>query len=375
MKKLIEYIKLHGKARIDNVKKFLWSKEIGDTLLKYKLTLQELCYRLKNNIPLNKIFLCPICNKPVKFISGRGYQIYCSNKCHEQDAGKKQNENFLKQYNIVYGSVDYYKLLKDYDLDLYQLNYRLRRGIPLDKKFTCKICGKPAIFNKGSGYSNGCCRSHISILLNKNPDVVNKKIETCMRKFGAKSYVESKSYKDRLDEIQDKIKDTFNKNFGVDNYAKSDLCKSRLKQTQQKRHKTLTKNKTWNTSKGEKEVGRLLKLKFKDVRPQFKSKEYPFACDYYVGDIDTYIECNFTWTHGVDNGKVLKSYDPKNKLHKQVLNKWIAKNTKFYKNAIYVWTILDPLKAKIAKENNLNYKVFWYNNLSDFYEWYNSLTI
>lgn len=52
MKKLIEYIKLHGTARTDYVKKFFWSKEIEDTLLKYNLTLQELCYRLKHNISL-----------------------------------------------------------------------------------------------------------------------------------------------------------------------------------------------------------------------------------------------------------------------------------------------------------------------------------
>lgn len=375
MKKLIEYIKLHGKARIDNVKKFLWSKEIEDTLLKCNLTLQELCYRLKNNIPLDKVFLCPICNNPVKFVSGHGYQTYCNVECQKKDAGTKLNENFLKQYNIVYKSDDYYKLLKDYDLDFYQLAYRLRREIPLDKKFTCKVCGKPAIFNKGSGYSNGCCRSHIAILLNKNPSVINKSIETCMKKYGSKSYVESKSYKNRYNEIQNKIKSTFNKNYGVDNYAHSDLCKSRTKQTQQKRYETLTKNKTWNTSKPEKEVGRLLKLKFKDVRPQYKSEKYPFACDYYVGDIDTYIECNFTWTHGIYKGKVLKYFNPKNKFHKRVLEEWKAENTKFYRNAIYTWTKLDPLKQKTARKNKLNYKVFWYNDLSDFNEWYNGLTV
>lgn len=254
MKKLIEYIKLHGKARIDNVKKFLWSKEIEDTLLKCNLTLQELCYRLKNNIPLDKVFLCPICNNPIKFVSGHGYQTYCNVECQKKDAGTKLNENFLKQYNIVYKSDDYYKLLKDYDLDFYQLAYRLRREIPLDKKFTCKVCGKPAIFNKSSGYSDGCCRSHITILLNKNPSVINKSIETCMKKYGSKSYVESKSYKNRYEE-------------------------------------------------------------------------------------------------------------------------WKAENTKFYRNAIYTWTKLDPLKQKIARKNKLNYKVFWYNDLSDFNEWYNGLTV
>ena len=41
------------------------------------------------------------------------------------------------------------------------------------------------------------------------------------------------------------------------------------------------------------------------------------------------------------------------------LNKWKQKNTKFYNNAIDVWTKRDQLKIKTAKDNNLNYKVFY----------------
>ena len=36
-----------------------------------------------------------------------------------------------------------------------------------------------------------------------------------------------------------------------------------------------------------------------------------------------------------------------------------AKTSRFYKNAIYVWTNLDVRKQKCAKENNLNYKVIY----------------
>ena len=41
------------------------------------------------------------------------------------------------------------------------------------------------------------------------------------------------------------------------------------------------------------------------------------------------------------------------------LNKWKQKNTKFYNNAIDVWTKRDQLKIKTAKDNNLNYKAFY----------------
>lgn len=46
-------------------------------------------------------------------------------------------------------------------------------------------------------------------------------------------------------------------------------------------------------------------LKFKrnkygieNVKRQYKSELYPFACDFYIQNLDLYIECNFHWTHG-----------------------------------------------------------------------------
>lgn len=41
------------------------------------------------------------------------------------------------------------------------------------------------------------------------------------------------------------------------------------------------------------------------------------------------------------------------------MNIWKQKNTKFYNNAIDVWTKRDQLKIKTAKDNNLNYKAFY----------------
>ena len=41
---------------------------------------------------------------------------------------------------------------------------------------------------------------------------------------------------------------------------------------------------------------------------------------------------------------------------------------KQYENAIHVWTISDPLKRKIAKENNLNWLEFF--TIDQFMTWY-----
>ena len=47
-------------------------------------------------------------------------------------------------------------------------------------------------------------------------------------------------------------------------------------------------------------------------------------------------------------------------------------NTKYYNSAIRTWTVTDPLKRKIAKDNNLNYIEFW--NIREVEAYVNSFT-
>lgn len=107
-------------------------------------------------------------------------------------------------------------------------------------------------------------------------------------------------------------------------------------------HDTRKKNKTFSTSKSEDTIYSLLINKFgeKNVRRQYQSEEYPFQCDFYIRSTKTYIECNFSWTHGS------VFYDPNNSTHIQQLNIWKhkAETSDFYKNAIYTWTVRDVNK-------------------------------
>ena len=108
-----------------------------------------------------------------------------------------------------------------------------------------------------------------------------------------------------------------------------------------------------------------------DIKRQYKSKLYPFACDFYIKSLDLYIETNGHWSHGWDHKKCLGPFNSNNPEHIKLLNKWKSKDTKYYRNAIKVWTINDILKYKTAKQNKLNYKVFW--NLNEVEYWLNSL--
>lgn len=144
--------------------------------------------------------------------------------------------------------------------------------------------------------------------------------------------------------------------------------------------KTRKKNGTCNTSKDEMKILELLLSKFENVEHNYKSKEYPFYCDFYITEIDLYIEYQGDWSHGKDGRKILGAYDEKNQEHKNILEKWKNKsiqtgfdksNRNRYSNAIEVWTIKDPLKRETARKNGLNWLEFF--TMEEFMEWFSSL--
>lgn len=129
---------------------------------------------------------------------------------------------------------------------------------------------------------------------------------------------------------------------------------------------TKTKNNSFNVSIPEEDIFILLKAKFKEVKRQYRSDSYPFACDFYIPEQDLYIEYQGIWTHGS------KPYNELDQECINLVNRWKEKSgIQFYKNAIKVYTISDPLKRKTAKENSLNWIEFF--NMKDFMEWYTQI--
>lgn len=86
---------------------------------------------------------------------------------------------------------------------------------------------------------------------------------------------------------------------------------------------------------------------------QYRSIEYPFACDFYDPDSNTYFEFNGSWTHGGH------WFDEKNENDLIELERMKSKHTQYYDNAIKTWTIRDIKKKNTAEANKLNYVVFW----------------
>lgn len=149
---------------------------------------------------------------------------------------------------------------------------------------------------------------------------------------------------------------------------------SKLECIKLKKINTTKINKTIVTSKEENIIYLKLCKKFDCVKRQYYSEKYPFACDFYIPEKDLYIEYQGTWSHGK------MPYDETNEKCKTILDYWknclndrIKKgiNNSRYIDAINVWTIRDPLKRKIAKENNLNWIEFF--TMDEFLSWYNNL--
>ena len=123
-----------------------------------------------------------------------------------------------------------------------------------------------------------------------------------------------------------------------------------------KKIETRRKNHTFNTSKPEEELYLYIKDKFPLVERQYnKDIRYPFDCDFYIPELDYFIELNGFCSHGGH------PYNPKNKNDVNKLNSWKEKSVEhpMYNNMIKTWTVTDPLKREIAKQNNLHFKEVW----------------
>lgn len=229
-------------------------------------------------------------------------------------------------------------------------------------------------------------------LYSKTQECREKIKDTCINKYGKDSFF-------KTDEWKEKVKQTSLKNWGVDSPNKSEIVKAKIQKSILKKygtssylnskenreylnkHKNELKQKEYNTkksnnsfvnSKAEDYVFELLCTKYSKVLRYYRSDLYPYNCDFYIPELDLYIEYNGNWTHGnkpyedsVEDKAVVKLWKQK---ASEVNFKGIPKN--YYLQAIYVWTKLDIEKRKIAKKNKLNFIEFW--NIKQVKKWLNN---
>lgn len=343
-------------------------------------SLKETIFRINYGYDIRPV--CENCGKPIGFLGkpSRMWKTYCSNQCrYSLNRLNKYKQTCLEKYGVEYAqqSNEFKNKAKQTCLEKYGVEHYTNR-----EKFkqTClEKYGVESNLNI-SEIKEKCKESRI-----KNKDKIKEKSkQTCLEKYGVEYSLQSKEVREKskqtclkkygveysvqADVVKDKIKQTCLEKYGVTNGGGSEQALEKIKQTCLKRYgltngggskeslekiaNTKRKNHSFTTSKPEENLYNEIKLIYPSVIRQYKEKRYPYNCDFYIPELDMFIELQGSWTHGKH------PYDPNSTKDKSILEKWklrLLDNHGFYLTAIKVWTISDPKKREIAKKNNLNY--------------------
>jgi len=256
----------------------------------------------------------------------------------------------------------------------------------------CRNCNKPVLF-KGltKGYRKFCSK----LCCNTSEEHRSKMISTIISNYGGLGTA-SKA-------INSKIKETNIKKYGTENVYASEYGKQKIKETCLAKYGTEYANQSFvvkekivktslerynMTNPGNCKSGRqkaAITMRGNDnhsswedlleqnllnkgiiYEKQYSDKRYPFLCDFYLPDSDTFIEINGYWSHNNH------FFDEHSKDDQDTLLLWINKANKGhkqYKNAVYVWSVKDKQKHEAAIKHNLNYFVLWtYTDLLNYCE-------
>lgn len=290
---------------------------------------QESYYRIINHIDIRP--KCKICGGYVHFKNYKiGFNTYCSNKCkcNDVDWNNKRIETYIKKYGVdnPNKSKEVRDKIKSTCLD----RYGVERVTMLDEykekvKNTCLI---------RYGVTNPML----------NDEIKSKLSKSYIENYGCDWIFKST-------EIKEKIKNTMINKYGVEHPLQYEEFNEKCQNTKRKNH-------TWSTSKPEEELYLYIKEKFPLVKRQYKDKiRYPYYCDFYIPDLDLFLELNGTWTHG------RHAYNPNSQEDQNTLEELISKydggKHPWYKHTILTWTEADVKKRNTAKNNNLNFKEVW----------------
>ena len=366
-------------------------------------SLKETLFRIYNGIEEHP--KCPTCGKPLVF-KGIFFK-FCSNICAQSSDEIKQK---IKQTCLDKYGVDNYNKTKESKekikqtcLEKYGVEYFWQSDECKEKiKQTClekygvdSPLKSEKIRNKGKqtclekyGVDNPakleenkekvkqtCLKKYGTISTTQCKEIRDKIKQSCLEKYGVDNPAKLEENKEKVKQtclkkygglapicdpnIKNQIKQTCLEKYGVDNYGKSLKHKINMStimssdEMQEHRYNVMTKNHSFNTSKPEEELYLYIKEKFPSVKRQYKDKlRYPYNCDFYIPELDYFIELQGYYTHNTH------PYNP-NSILDQVLVERYKERYGPKCQAITIWTLKDPEKRDCAKRNHLNFKEIW----------------
>lgn len=285
--------------------------------------------------------ICPICGKETRFFTLKtGYQKYCSLKCamSSEDTKTKSKQTMKERYGVEHAlqNNDFLNKYKQTCMDKWGVDNSRKAKVIKDKILETKKKNRP-----------------------DDPTNREKAQNTNFERYGT-------VHPSQTGEIKEKIKKTNIEKYGVEcQWQRPDIVDlNHSPEIIEKQKNTKLKNNTFNSSKMENFCYEVLCKIYGEynIKRQYSSVDYPFSCDFYIMSLDTYIECNFYWTHGEH------PFNKEDIEDMRTLEEWKNKSDKsnFYKDAIKTWTFYDILKRNTAIKNNL--KFFEVFSLDEFYK-------
>lgn len=327
-KRRISHKKISKLNNYPNIKQYIENR------FKDSNSIEESIRRIQLNVEERP--KCPICGMPVKFlnyyvkINSLHFSTCCSKYCGTIYAIRNGKNTNLAKYGYENPSKSQKikeKISKCHKSKTEQENFLINEK----RKQTCLI--KYNIDNVG-----------------KLSKIKEKIKNTCLQKYGVTNPLKNKT-------IREKIKNTCLQKYGVDSYSKTknfiNFMKLNKDIINDKKINTKRKNHTFNSSKPEEQLFLYIQEKFPLVKRQYKDKErYPYNCDFYIPELDYFIELQGYYTHNTH------PYNPYSKEDQVLVEKYKEKYGEKCQ-AITIWTIKDVEKRNCAKEHNLNFKEVW----------------
>lgn len=274
------------KKNLTDLWKFITDKYTGSIF-------SEKIYKHLNGDDTNK---CKICNNKTKFLSlYRGYRIYCSKKCSNNDPNLTNKK--LEQYKIT--------CLEKYGFD----SSSKSEEVKLKTSKSRSLLDKNIINEK---MRNTCLERFGVDNASKSDIIKKKKIETTIKNFGVKNPFQSEDIKTKIKitfidkygfdhpmkshEFSEKTKKTILSKYGVDNPMQSDVVKEKFKSTCLDRWESshFQESKKFKKIKKERHIGELNKEhKEKDIDIKIIDSiesTYSMICDKCNSEFN--IQCN-----------------------------------------------------------------------------------
>ena len=306
------------------------------------------------------------------------YSACCCSSCHAKYTKDKRFETNIKKYGRKnFGSAE---KVKEYWISHYGVDNPAKTDFVKKKmretnlrKYGFNCSSKSEIVKEKTKQT--CLKRYGVEYAGQIEEAKEKSKKTCLEKYGSEYYIGSKDCLEKTIEFS-------KQNYNVDWFTKSEEIKNKAKKTmlrrygveysmqipknkeymsylmssyemQERRYNTMKRNHTFNSSSTEEELFLYIKSRFPTVVRQYKDKNrYPYFCDFYIPELDYFIELQGYYTHGKH------PFDPNSNEDLQLIEYYKKKYGEDCQ-PITIWSIKDVEKRDCAKRNHLNFKEVW----------------